>query len=123
MNHVIIDTSSILFGFQNKKNLFDIVKYKLNANSIVSSGIIKELEKKALSNGNKGAYAKIALKAMSNANITVKQSRSNVDSWIYMSAIKNHISVVTNDTALSKKLLSHGISVYKLSRNGMLRKL
>ena len=42
MRYVIVDTSSILFGFSNRRSVFEAVTAELDAACLVSKGIIRE---------------------------------------------------------------------------------
>jgi rRNA-processing protein FCF1 len=61
MGYVIIDTSSILFGFSFKKSVFESAAKRFpDYKPIVSRGIIRELSSFSTLKGKKGANAKIA---------------------------------------------------------------
>ena len=123
MRYIIIDTSSILFGFKYNKNVFDIAgrEFHLYKQSI-SEGIINELRRISRNKGNRGVYARLALLELRAKNISVDKIITNADSWILDKALRNRESIViTNDTALAGKLRNSNISVLKISKSGNLK--
>jgi len=119
---VIVDTSSILFGIESKKDALEIAE-EIGRVVLPKSAII-ELEKIAKGPGSKGTYAKTALGIIrQKRQIKIIASRGNVDSWILKNASRLGAFVVTNDTALARKLKIEGIRVFKLARSGKLRPL
>ncbi len=120
---MIIDTSSILFGFAYNRNVFEVAKAEFPGSiPLVSRGIIRELTRFSSQKGKKGLRARIALMELKAKKINVDNINANADSWILNTASKRKGSVViTNDTALAKKLSSKGVRVYKISRSGLLK--
>jgi rRNA-processing protein FCF1 len=123
MGYVIIDTSSILFGFSFKKSVFESAAKRFpDYKPIVSRGIIRELSSFSTLKGKKGANAKIALLELKAKKIDVYNINRHPDSWILDFSFKKRDSIViTNDTALARKLASRSIRVFKMSRSGMLK--
>jgi rRNA-processing protein FCF1 len=119
---IIIDTSSILFGFASKKDVFHIASVQLHGNLIISKGVIRELASKASNRGARGAHAKAALESLRHMSINIMSDQGNVDSWITRSAKRLNAVVVTNDTMLAKRLSSSNIMVFKLSKSGQMRR-
>ncbi len=121
--HIIIDTSSIIFGFEYKKNVFDSVKEAFPSYKVlISEGIIRELTGIASGKGRKGGSAKIALEAIGHAAMETDPSGESVDAWIIAKAKGAPESiVVTNDTELYKKLKSTNIKCLKLTKSGLLK--
>lgn len=118
---IIIDTSSILFGFASKKDIFQIVEDKFYGSKIaISVGVISELTGISHKRGKNGAIARFALLVLKSKKLKVYNINTNVDNWILRSSKKSDI-VVTNDTELSMRLRVKGISVLKLTRSGTLR--
>jgi rRNA-processing protein FCF1 len=119
---VIIDTSSILFGFANGKNVIEIARSHFHSIPIIiSKGILRELSSKSKNGGAKGVSAKVAMLAISNSGIKIIDSNIDPDRWIISSSSKGVI-VITNDTALARQSFKGGAIVYKLSKDGKLRK-
>ena len=120
---VIIDTSSMLFAFSNGHDIFEHVMQQMPGHEIlISQGIVNELNGIAKEVGAIGITAKTALVALKVKNINVAAANISVDSWIFNTATKDKsISVVTNDTALIKRLREHGVKALKFARNGMLK--
>lgn len=122
MDYVIIDTSSILFGFSYNRNVFETAKEKFPRTKIlVSRGIIKELTKLSSNKGKKGLRARVALLEIKAKKINVDNISIYPDKWILDTVIrnKNHV-VITNDTALARKLLLAKVKAFKISKSGML---
>ncbi len=120
---VIIDTSSILFGIANRKDVFDIARARLPGyQMIVSRGVIREIRGISQNRGRRGASAGAALEAIKYKKVHVDNNSTDVDDWILSKAIGYPGSVViTNDTALAKRLRSNSVETRKLTRDGSLR--
>ncbi|MGC8647395.1 MAG: hypothetical protein ACP5SA_01075 [Candidatus Micrarchaeia archaeon] len=117
---MVVDTSSILFGIESKKDALEIAGEI--GRVVLPKGVIIELEKIAKGHGSKGACAKTALEIIrQKRQIKIIASRGNADSWILKNAPRLGAFVVTNDTALARKLEMEGIRVFKLARSGKLR--
>ncbi len=123
MGYLIIDTSSMLFGFAYNRNVFEAAMRRFPSSTLlVSRGIIRELTRFSSQKGKKGLRARIALLELKAKKINVDNINANADSWILDTAPKRRGSVVvTNDTALAKRLSSKGVRVYKISRSGLLK--
>ncbi len=120
---MIIDTSSIVFGFSFNKDVFEIARQEFpKCEIVISDGVIGELRKIAENSGVKGSHAKTALLSIKSKNVKVHNNRGNVDSWIHKAAAsyKNPV-IITNDTALFKSLKQKGIIVFKLGKSGFLK--
>ncbi|MGC8662589.1 MAG: PIN domain-containing protein [Candidatus Micrarchaeia archaeon] len=113
-----IDTSSILFCYENGIDIFDTLKF-MGYKSIVSRGVIRELEKKAIGNSGKKSYAKLALEAIKTKHIYVEKSDEYVDNWIKEKAAI--MPVCTNDIELKRELKKRGVKVFTASRGGKIR--
>ena len=122
MGYVIVDTSSILFGFSNHKSVFEAVSAELGDRCMVSKGIINELNRVSKRKGIRGAEAKAALGELSLKKIKVEANSKYPDFWIKEMASKPGISgVVTNDTALASAV-DKKVIVFKFSREGKLKR-
>lgn len=123
MKLLIIDTSSILFGFSNKINAFEAAQHHFPTHRLlVSSGIMRELSGIATNKGARGAHAKLALSILKSKKINILIDNQLVDKWILGSAEQHPgITVITNDSILAKRLKQAGAEVCKLSRSGILR--
>jgi rRNA-processing protein FCF1 len=120
---VIVDTSSILFAFSNGHDIFEHVEQQLPGRDIlISKGVINELKGIAQQPTAIGITAKTSLVAIGIKDINVADANISVDSWILSAAKRDKtISVITNDTALIKKLRASGVKALKIARNGMLK--
>ena len=122
MKYLIIDSSSMLFGFSNNNNVFDIASGEFHGiTMLVSAGIVGELRSISRNKGEKGRCASIALMELRAKKIEIDNIKG-ADEWIFGKARSNTGSIViTNDTELAKRLLDCGIKVLKLSRSGILK--
>ena len=91
--------------------------------TVISRGVIRELEMISKNKGARGAFAGAALALVKAKRVRVEPSTSYVDSWVAGAAARyiNSI-VVTNDTALFRKLRAAGTDVFRLSKSGILKK-
>ncbi len=122
MENVIVDTSSILFGMAAKKDVFSIAAKRFHKPVLISRGVLNELLGISKNKGRRGASARAALALIRVKNVKVHRDKGSVDSWIAGSAAKhNNTVVITNDTALFRKVRSVNRNVFKLSRSGTLR--
>ena len=122
MQYVIVDTSSILFGFANHKSVFDAVRAELAGSCIVSKGIIRELTSISTRKGTRGGEAKAALWELSLKKIKTDANSKYPDLWIKQRSEQPDIlAVVTNDTKLASSIRKETM-VFKLSREGKLRR-
>ncbi|MGC8572105.1 MAG: PIN domain-containing protein [Candidatus Micrarchaeia archaeon] len=120
--NIIIDTSSILFGFTYNKDIFELVKISYpNCKIIISKGIIRELKNIAKSTGKRGVYAKTALEAIKHKDINIVNDNNIVDEWIYKYAQSIDAKVVTNDTELYKRLKDLSIKCMKMTVSGNIK--
>lgn len=123
MKYVIIDTSSILYGFSYNRNIFERARDKFpNYKLLVSRGIINELNKIASNRGSRGLKARVALMEIKAKKINVDNISVYPDKWILDTSLKNRESVViTNDTLLARRLRVGKVRTYKLSKSGILK--
>ena len=82
MRYVIVDTSSILFGFSNRKSVFEAVRAELGVSCLVSKGIISELNTISKRKGIRGGEARAALWELSLKKIKIEANSKYPDSWI-----------------------------------------
>ncbi len=111
-----IDTSSILFAYENKIDPFKLL-IENGYTPVISKGVINELKRIANSASRKRGYAKIALKVIQDKRIKVEGSEAYVDSWI----LKSKMHACTNDKKLKQLLKRKGAFVVSISRGGKLR--
>lgn len=123
MRFAILDTSSILFGFSNMKDTFEIVKERFPGRGIlVSKGVLRELAGISLNRGRRGTSARAALEAIRYKKIEVDNDNKDVDPWVVAAARRYpHSVVITNDTELYKKLKNINIESFKLTKDGHLK--
>lgn len=123
MKQVLIDTSSIVFGFSYNRNVFETAKREFSGYELtVSKGIIKELNRLSMNKGSKGLRARVALLELKAKKINVDNISVYADKWILDKALKNrNYIVITNDTILARKLSLSKVKVYKISKSGILK--
>lgn len=123
MASVIVDTSSIVFGFSYGKDIFEAAKRTFPGRKLlISKGIIRELLKISKNQGKRGASAKTALASIRYKNLDVDTSNTSVDSWILGKSLEHPDTVViTNDTELHKRLKAEGVLALKFTKAGVLK--
>ncbi len=119
---ILVDTSSILFGFENKKSVFESIYDGLAGyEPEVSKGIINELNRISDRRSKKGLAASAALSEISAKKVKISNISDYPDSWIAREArLHPEIAVVTNDTRLARSI--RGVMVFKMSRDGILKR-
>lgn len=124
MGIAIVDTSSILFGFKYRKDVFEALERQLPLfKPAISRGVLRELGRISLNRGKKGATARVALLALKSKKVDIHNISAGVDDWIVRQAAKARGSVViTNDTELADRLVGRGVACFKLSRSGTLKR-
>jgi len=116
---ILVDTSSILFAFRLRKNIFEMLEDLFpGATIVVSKGVINELKRFASSKKQSSGAARIALMELSAAkNISIDENELLPDKWLEKSA-RHGVVVCTNDIALKRKLKHTGARVLSLSLSG-----
>ena len=72
MQYVIVDTSSMLFGFDNKKDVFEAAGERFHGCGIlISESIMTELRGLSRNKGRHGVAAKLALLSIRSKKIKV----------------------------------------------------
>lgn len=124
MAEAIVDTSSILFGFRYRKDVFEALERQLPSfRPAISKGILRELEGISSNRGKKGAMARAALLALKSKKVDVHNINTGVDAWIARQAAKGRgCIVITNDTELAERLFGRRIVCFKLSKSGQLKR-
>lgn len=118
----IVDTSSIIFALSNRKNVFEALKSR-GYTPCISRGITRELRGMSLGRGRNASLARIALLEVKAKGINIYPANYYPDKWILSAASRHSGSmVVTNDTALARKLVGLGIGVLKVSKEGILKR-
>ncbi len=122
MPHVIVDTSSMMFGFSHNRNVFEAAHRKFPTRKpLVSKGILAELRAISENRGKRGATARLALLEIKAKKIDVDNITEYADKWILDASLRRGKVVITNDTALARRLLSRGVGVFKMSVSGEIR--
>lgn len=122
MRYIVIDTSSILFGLANGKDVFQAARDgQQGYTPLISKGVIGELEAIKARKGKFGKYAGAALVLISMSHIGASSDTSPVDDWIAKEAKENGYAVCTNDTALKRSLKKARIRVFSMTRSGSIR--
>ncbi len=122
VQRIILDTSSILFGFSNGRDVFEAAAARFpNTAQLISAGVILELKGLGKNRGKKGAAARFALLAIKVKKVKVDKIRGNVDRWILSRAASAGDIVITNDTKLWRALKAKGVRTLKMSEDGGLK--
>ncbi len=123
MEYVIVDTSSIVFGFEFKKDVFEAATGRFHTHKqLISAGVLAELSTLAENRGKKGLAARLALAAIKYKKVLVDNSTQHVDSWVFGKSLEHPGTVViTNDTALFKRLKAKGVLAYKFTKAGVIK--
>jgi Uncharacterized proteins of PilT N-term./Vapc superfamily len=117
---LIIDTSSLVFGFANGKNIIEAALQRFpKMELLVSRSLIGELEGISTNKGKRGDAARLALLSIKAKKVKVDNKRGNVDDWVLETAANNRGSiVVTNDTQLIRRLDGAGVRSYRARESG-----
>ncbi len=121
MRYMIVDTSSILFGLSNRKDVFGAVADDAARLPLISEGVVRELRLIERRKGRNSGYAAAALSLIGAARVEIAKDSSPVDEWIESEARKRGCQVCTNDSALKRKLKRAGITAFRMTRSGSLR--
>lgn len=121
MRRIILDTSSIVFAFENRLDIFALVHERLDSKPVVSSGIMSELRKLSLRRNREGNAAKLALQIIGRHDVEVVKSDRKVDDSLVQIGKEGKVLVCTNDAGLKRRLRSAGIRPLSISRSGVLR--
>jgi len=119
---VLVDTSSILYGLENSKDVFEITKSRFpGCDIMISKGVVAELSGLSNSAGKTAQLAKTALQIIKLKRIRVDNITGSADNWIFSKAIAEPSIAITNDTQLCKRLKSRKVNTFKLSKKGILK--
>jgi rRNA-processing protein FCF1 len=121
MHRVILDTSSIVFAFSRKVDIFGRAEDQLQARIVVSAGVMRELRGLASGRTKEGRSAKVALEVMKKYRIDVDGDGRAADRWILDAGMAAGVYVCTNDIRLKRELLERGKRALSVSENGVLR--
>ena len=119
---VLVDTSSILFGFANKRNVFEALEEAMPGYAqVISLGVVREIEKFANSRMKTRPGAAAALAYVTESDLHIDNSSEHVDSWIEKRAEARGSAVCTNDIKLKRSLRSAGVRTVSIARGGKVR--
>lgn len=121
MRRIILDTSSIVFAFSNKHDIFSLVEERLESRAVVSDGILAELKKLSLRRNKEGNGARLALQVIPRHNVEMLSSNQKVDDFLVKVGTEGEMLVCTNDIGLKRRLKSKGIRPLSISKSGVLR--
>jgi rRNA-processing protein FCF1 len=113
----------MLFGFANRKNVFEATEGMFpKCTILISRSIITELKGISKNKGKQGVTARLALAATRSKKIKVDDIIGPADDWIANTAGMGRVcAVITNDTELFRRLKSGGVTVFKFTRDGKIR--
>ena len=121
MRKVMLDTSSIVFAFSRKANIFEAAEDQLQARIVVSSGVMRELKGIASGRTKAARAAKVALEMMLRYKIEIVDDSRRADEWILDAGLAEGVYVCTNDIRLKQELRERGKRALSVSDNGTLR--
>ncbi len=121
MRRVILDTSSIVFAFSMKANIFEAAEDQLRARIVVSTGVMRELKGIASGRTKEGRSARVALGMMGRYVVEVEDDDRRADDWILDAGAAGDVYVCTNDMRLKRALREKGKRALSVSENGVLR--
>jgi rRNA-processing protein FCF1 len=122
VRRVVIDTSSIIFGFSKKIDVFEKIREEFPGHEILMpSGVIGELEKIGKEKMKESVNARYALGVIGKLGLKVVPSYAYVDRWLLEKAEGIGCIVCTNDGELRKKLSAKGLKVVSVSVGGAIR--
>ncbi len=121
MRRIILDTSSIVFAFSRKKDIFALAEEKLDSRPVVSRGIVAELLKLGLRKTKEGAAARLAVRVMERHHVEMLENSQKVDDFLLRAGREGLMAVCTNDTALKQRLKKLKIKAFSVSDSGVLR--
>src|SRR5271157_2332129 len=104
MRRVILDTSSIVFAFSRKANIFESAEDQLHARIVVSAGVMRELRGIASGRTKAGRAARVALEMMKKYAVDVEDDDRRADEWILDAGADEGLYICTNDIKLKQKL-------------------
>jgi rRNA-processing protein FCF1 len=118
---VLIDTSSIIYSFCLKKDVFSNIE-DLGFNPLLISSVVEELKKIAKRNSKYGIAARYALRVIQERKkrkrIKIIKTKGNADEEIQKIAKKKKIRVCTNDKELKKRIKKLGLEILTVKSNG-----
>jgi rRNA-processing protein FCF1 len=117
MKKILVDTNFLLsqfeFGVDVPTELQRVVAEPLVL--LLPSVVLDEIRMFAGKTGRKALAARFVLQNMEKMKtrfaIELVESRGSADAWIIKFALKNSVTVATNDISLRKRLLSLGVPV------------
>jgi rRNA-processing protein FCF1 len=121
MRRILLDTSSIVFAFSNKLDIFALVEERLDSRAVVSDGILAELKKLSLRRNKEGNGARLALQVMQGHKVEALKNSQKVDDFLVKAGTEGEMLVCTNDIGVKRRLKSRGIRPLSVSRSGVLR--
>ena len=118
---VLLDTSSIIFSFYLKKDIFSNIE-DLGFTPVVVSSVVEELKKIAKRNSKYAVAARYALKVIEERKkekrIKIIKTKGNADEAIQRIAKKKKIRVCTNDKQMKKRIKKLGLEILTVKSNG-----
>lgn len=120
MRKIILDTSSILFAFSNKLDIFSLVEERLDSKAVVSEGIISELKRLSARRNKEGNAARLSLQIIKKHGVEVLKNDQKVDDFLVRAGTEG-MTVCTNDIGLKNRLKSKGVRPLSVSKSGVLR--
>jgi rRNA-processing protein FCF1 len=118
---VLVDTSSIIYSFCLKKDIFANIE-DLGFTPVVVSSVIEELKKISKRNSKYAIAARYALRVIEEREkkkrIKIITTKGNADEAIERIAKKQKMRVCTNDKKMKKRIKKVGLEILTVKANG-----
>jgi len=118
---VLVDTSSIIYSFCLKKDIFANIE-NLGFTPVVVSSVIEELKEISKRNSKYAVAARYALRVIEERKkgkrIRIIKTKGNADEAIERIAKKKKIRVCTNDKEMKKRIKKLGLEILTVKSNG-----
>ena len=118
---VLVDTSSIIYSFCLKKDIFANIE-NLGFTPVVVSSVIEELKEISKRNSKYAVAARYALRVIEERKkgkrIKIIRTKGNADEAIERIAKKKKIRVCTNDKEMKKRIKKLGLEILTVKSNG-----
>jgi rRNA-processing protein FCF1 len=120
---IIVDTSSIIYSFTLKKDIFSNLE-AIGFFPIITSSVIEELKKISKKESRFGVAAKYALwvikKKKMEKKIKIIRTKRSTDLAIEEISKKKRIRVCTNDKEMKKRIKKLGLEILTVKSNGFI---
>lgn len=117
MKKVIVDTSSIIYSFKLKQDIFSNLQ-DIGYTPVVLDAIYEELHNMASKKDRNSLIAKYAIRVIKDKKIKIERSKGKGDEALFNFAKKNKCAVCTNDKDLKKRIKNLSLEILSVKSNG-----